>query len=98
MSEAHHYVVVTFTTTEDNQAQAVDEIGAYVADFLSQQPGFVTSRLFASKDGQSIVHQAEWTSESAFQDAGVLARQHPDLPRLMAYSPSGVGYTLARTF
>ncbi len=93
-----HYVVVTFVTTPDNQSQAVAEIGAYVADFLSQQPGFITSRLLASHDGTSLVHQAEWTSEAAFQAAGALAREHPDLPKLMAYQPSGAGYHLARTF
>lgn len=98
MSDTPHFVIVTFNTNEANQAQAVQEIGDYVADFLSQQPGFITSRLFASKDHQTIVHQAEWVSESAFQAAGVLARQHPDLPRLMAYEPKGVGYGLARTF
>ena len=98
MSETNHYVIVTFTTKPSNQDQAVEEIGAYVADFLSQQPGFITSRLFASKDGQSIVHQAQWARESDFQAAGVLAREHPDLPKLMAYEPKGIGYALARTF
>ncbi len=98
MSESHHFVVVTFTTTPANQSRALEEIGAYVASFLSQQPGFLTSRLLASRDGTSIVHQAEWTDEAAFQAAGALAREHPDLPKLMAYQPNGVGYRLARTF
>ncbi len=98
MTSEHHFVVVTFRTTPSNQAQAVQEIGDYVADFLSQRPGFVTSRLFASLDGETIVHQAEWTHEEAFRNAGPLARQHPDLPKLMAYEPKGVGYQLQRTF
>ena len=98
MSGQHHFVVVTFKTTPANQALAVEKIGDYVADFLSQQPGFIGSRLLASRDGHSIVHQAEWTNEAAFQAAGALARAHPDLPALMAYEPSGVGYRLARTF
>lgn len=98
MSTEHHFVVVTFTTNADNQDQALAEIGDYVATFLSQQPGFITSRLFASRDGQSIVHQAEWTSEAAFQDAGALAREHPDLPKLLVYQPSGIGYRLTREF
>lgn len=98
MNPDHHYVVVTFTTTPDNQAQAVTEIGDYVGSFLSQQPGFVSSSLFASRDGERIVHQAEWLSEADFQRAGTLAREHPDLPRLMAYAPSGTGYRLARRF
>lgn len=98
MTRNHHYVVVNFSTTPANQAQALSEIGDYVGSFLSQQPGFITSRLFASNDGERIVHQAEWSSEADFQQAGVLARAHPDLPKLMAYAPNGSGYTLARTF
>lgn len=98
MSADPHYVVVTFTTTPDNQTQAIQEIGDYVASFLSQQPGFIRSNLFASNDGERIVHQAEWRSEADFQAAGALAREHPDLPKLMVYSPDGAGYRLARTF
>ena len=98
MSDQHHYVVVTFSTNAANQARAIEEIGDYVAQFLSQQPGFIRSRLLAGKDGTTIVHQAEWTNEAAFQAAGVLAREHPDLPKLMAYEPRGAGYSLARSF
>lgn len=98
MSSDHHFVIVTFHTNNKNQALALDEIGAYVAGFLSQQPGFITSRLFAARDGLSVVHQAEWNDEAAFQAAGSLAREHPDLPKLMAYEPKGVGYQLNRTF
>ena len=98
MSTEHHYVVVTFKTTTDNQSQAVNDIADYVASFLSQQPGFIKSQLLASNDGQSLVHQAQWTNEAAFQAAGVLAREHPDLPKLMAYEPKGIGYRQMRTF
>ncbi|XOV82780.1 MAG: antibiotic biosynthesis monooxygenase [bacterium] len=95
---AGHYVVVTFKTTADNQNQAVNDIADYVATFLSQQPGFIQSQLLASNDGQSIVHQAQWTDEAAFQAAGVLARKHPDLPKLMVYEPKGMGYRRVGTF
>jgi hypothetical protein len=98
MSNMHHYVVVTFTTTPGNQDQALTEIGDYVSTFLSQQAGFLTSRLLASLDGKRIVHLAEWTNNEAFVAAGALARQHPDLPKLMAYEPNGMGYQLTRTF
>ena len=98
MSTNHHFVIVTFQTNENIQPQALIEIGDYVADFLSQQPGFITSRLFASRDGQSIVHEAEWTSEAEFQAAGPLAQAHPAFPRLMAYEPKSIGYQLSRTF
>ena len=59
MSGQPHFVIVTFTTNPDNQAQALQEIGDYVATFLSQQPGFMNSNLFASTDGQQVVHQAQ---------------------------------------
>ncbi len=98
MSGQPHFVIVTFTTNPDNQAQALSEIGDYVASFLSQQPGFVSSNLFASNDGQSVVHHAQWIDEASFIAAGPKARAHPDLPKLMAYTPSGVGYRLDRSF
>ena len=98
MSSEHHYVVVTFKTTADNQNQAVNDIADYVASFLSQQPGFIQSQLLASNDGQTLVHQAQWANEAAFQAAGVLARKHPDLPKLIANEPKGIGYRQMRTF
>jgi len=94
----HHFVVVTFTTTQENQQQALADIGEYVERFLSRQPGFINSRLLAGNDGTGIVHQAEWTTESAFTAIGPLARQQPDFAKLMAYQPKGVGYRLAREF
>jgi quinol monooxygenase YgiN len=97
-SNGHHFVVVTFSTQPGSQDQALNEIGDYVAGFLSQQPGFITSRLFASGDGSNIVHQAEWTDEAAFKAVGPLARKHPDFPKLMAYEPKGIGYHLHRSF
>ncbi len=98
MSSSPHFVVVTFQTTSDNQAQALREIGDYVASFLSQQPGFLSSNLLASKDEQSIVHQAQWTDEASFVAVGPLARIHPDFPKLMAYAPKGIGYRLHSSY
>jgi hypothetical protein len=44
----HHIVIVSFTTTPETQNLALQQVGNYVADFLSQQAGFVCSRLHAS--------------------------------------------------
>ena len=93
-----HIVVVQFTTAPAEQAEAVQLVGDYVADFLSQQPGFIKSRLHSSLDGESMVHYAEWESEADFQAAGAKAQDHPDLPALRAYHPLGRGYVVARTF
>ena len=54
-----HIVIVTFNIDSDNQRTALQEIGDYVGNFLSQQPGFLSSRLHSGIDGASIVHYAE---------------------------------------
>ncbi len=95
---ARHFVIVTFDTEPSTQDAALEKIGAYVASFLSQQPGFVESVLHKGLDGRSIVHYATWTSEDAFKAAGVKARAHPDLPALLAYKPTGRGYSVWKTF
>jgi heme-degrading monooxygenase HmoA len=94
MADQEHIVIVTFQTTAENQTEALEKIGAYVAGFLSRQPGFIGSELHRGLDGTSIVHRARWTCESDFAAAGKLARSHPDLPALMAYQPQGRGYTV----
>ncbi len=94
----YHTVIVNFTTTSDNQAEALKRIGDYVESFLSRQPGFVESHLHAGLDGNSIVHYARWESEADFKAAGEKAQSHPDLPALRAYQPSGAGYRVWKTF
>ena len=54
-----HIVIVTFNIDSDNQRTALQEIGDYVGNFLSQQPGFLGSRLHSGLDGASIVHYTE---------------------------------------
>jgi len=93
-----HRVLVSFSTNRENQAQALTEIGDYIADFLARQPGFIRSTLLASDDGEQVVHYAEWTDEAAFVAIGPLARQHPDFNKLMAYQPKGTGFWEVRRF
>lgn len=94
MESTEHIVIVTFETTPETQAEALEKIGAYVKSFLSQQPGFIGSRLHRSVDGTSLVHYARWKSEADFQAAGEKARVHPDLPALRVYKPAGRGYSV----
>jgi len=54
-----HIVIVTFNIDSDHQRTALQEIGDYVGNFLSQQPGFLGSRLHSGLDGASIVHYGE---------------------------------------
>lgn len=94
MSNSEHIVVVLFETTPENQQQGLEKIGAYIDGFLSRQPGFIGSQLHRGLDGSGLVHIARWRSEADFQAAGVLAREHPDMPALMEYKPSGKGYAV----
>jgi len=99
MAEAtEHHVVVEFEAEAKEQDRALALIGAYVADFLSRQPGFIDSTLLKGKDGRSIVHHARWRSEADFQRAGERAQSHPDLPALRAYEPRGRGFSPWRRF
>tara|TARA_B100001179_G_C18305459_1_gene281426 strand:- start:202 stop:510 length:309 start_codon:yes stop_codon:yes gene_type:complete len=93
-----HIVIVTFNIDSDNQRTALQEIGDYVGKFLSQQPGFLGSRLHSGLDGASIVHYAEWECQADFLKAGEKARSHPSFDKLMSYKPNGLGYRLHRSF
>ena len=95
---AEHIVIVNFEVEPGAQDEALNNIGAYVGSFLSQQPGFIESYLHQGLDGHSIVHYARWQSEADFQAAGEKARQHPDMPALMAYKPSGRGFRVWKTY
>ena len=94
----YHTVIVNFETDADNQSEALEKIGAYIGSFLSRQPGFIESFLHECTDGPGIVHYARWVSEQDFKAAGVKAREHPDLPALMAYKPSGRGYRVWKAY
>jgi heme-degrading monooxygenase HmoA len=91
-------VIVQFDTTPENQQRALEEIGAYVDEFLSRQDGFVQSWLHRSLDGASLAHYALWASEAQFKAAGAKAREHPALSELMRYNPRGQYFEVWRTF
>ena len=96
--EGSFTVIVDFDTTPETQAQALEEIGAYVAEFLSRQPGFLQSWLHRSLDGTALVHYALWRSAADFQAAGEKARQHPALPALRRFNPRGRQFEVWRGF
>jgi heme-degrading monooxygenase HmoA len=91
-------VIVHFDTTAENQARALEEIGAYVDEFLSRQDGFVQSWLHRSLDGASLAHYALWESEAHFKAAGEKAREHPALPGLRQYNPRAGQFVVCRSF
>ncbi|MFW6094518.1 MAG: antibiotic biosynthesis monooxygenase [Pseudomonadota bacterium] len=96
--EATFAVIVEFETTPENRQQALDEIGAYVDDFLSRQDGFLQSWLHCAADGHTVVHHALWRSEAQFRAAGEKARGHPALPTVQRYHPSARFFEVSRTF
>lgn len=81
-------VIVDFETGPDEQAEALEKIGDYIGSFLSQQRGFIHSRLHRSTDGKRIVHYAQWQSEEHFRAFAERAASHPDLPAIRQYKPN----------
>ena len=81
-------VIVNFETDPIEQDQALELIGNYIGSYLSQQPGFIKSRLHRSIDGKQIVHYAQWQSEEDFRAFAEKAASHPDLPGIRKYKPA----------
>ncbi len=91
-------VIVRFDTTAESRSRALEEIGDYVAEFLSRQDGFVQSWLQQSVDGDGVVHVALWRSEAHFAAAGEKAQSYPALPALRRYNPRAERYQVWRAF
>lgn len=87
MQQSPFIVIVSFTTTLENQATALEQIHHYIDTFLSHQPGFISARLHKALDGSSIVNYAQWESSEDFKRFSELARSHPELPALLQYQP-----------
>lgn len=82
-----YVVIVNFETEPAVQDKALELIGNYIETFLSQQSGFVESRLNQSTDGKRIVHYAQWQSEAHFRAFAEKAAAHPDLPEIRNFNP-----------
>ncbi len=91
-------VIVRFETTAETQVTALAAIKNYIADFLSQQPGFISATLHRSFDGLSIANYAHWESASDFKHFAKLAKKHPDLPGLIQYNPTPCFYEITEQF
>ena len=85
-------VVVTFNTNPENHTVARTQIDDYIRDFLSQQPGFIESRLHELQAGAGLLHYASWQSENDFKLFALKAKDHPALPAIRAYTPSANFY------
>lgn len=91
-------VIVRFDTEPEEQHRALAEIGDYVADFLSRQPGFVQSALHRPVEGRGLVHYALWRREADFRAFADKARGHPALPALRRFRPSAETFEVVRAF
>ena len=91
-------VIVKFETTVESQETALVAIKRYIANFLSQQSGFISATLHRSFDGLSIANYAHWESASDFKRFAELAKDHPDLPGLIQYKPTPSFYEITEQF
>lgn len=85
-------VMVTFECSTEQQAALADKVRAYIRDFISQQPGLISSHLHLSLCGTRVVNYAQWRSMDDFKAFGERARLRPELPALLAYKPKAVFY------
>ncbi len=88
-------VMVSFDCEAQQQAELAEKIKAYVANFISQQDGFVSSHLHVSRCGKHVVNYAQWQSMEHFKAFGEKARSRPELPELLAFKPRAVFYDVA---
>ena len=83
----HFTVIVTFTTTKENQSQALELIWNYIETFLTKQDGCISSTLHSSFDGKSITNYAQWETAEHFKAFSEKAKSHPDLPAILEFKP-----------
>lgn len=91
-------VVVTFETDQQNHAEARELISAYIKDFLSQQPGFIESKLHENREGEGLLHYARWQAEADFLAFAKIASAHPALPALRKFKPNANFYDVWATY
>ena len=91
-------VVVTFNTNSENHTTARTQIDDYIRDFLSQQPGFIESRLHELQAGTGLLHYASWQSENDFKLFALKAKDHPGLPAIREYAPSANFYHIVKEY
>jgi heme-degrading monooxygenase HmoA len=91
-------VVVTFETDQQNHAEAKELIGAYIKDFLSQQPGFIESKLHENRKATGLLHYARWKREADFRAFAEIASAHPALSALRKFKPNANFYDVWATY
>jgi quinol monooxygenase YgiN len=62
-----HTVISEFNVKPDEQKKLAPEIERLVRDVVSKQPGFVSSHLHLSTDGEKILNYFQWESPEVFE-------------------------------
>ena len=99
MSEQGDFLVsVTFKTTPENHAAALELLDRYIDGFLRHQPGFIESRLNELTEGTGYLHVARWQAESDFRAFAAKAQDHELLPEIRKLDASPAFYQVIRTY
>lgn len=77
----------TFVNTFQTQPESNEEIVALVSElahvFFSKQPGYLSSAVHASLDGERVVHYSQWENETSYRDAVTHACSDPGALKIL---------------
>jgi heme-degrading monooxygenase HmoA len=60
-------LVNVFETTPETQQPLIDASTVATEEEMSKQPGFVSAKLHASRDGLRVANHVQWESAAAFE-------------------------------
>ena len=58
--------LVVYPTQKDAQQRQAENLARIASEKVSALPGFLTSRVFLSEDGESLVSLTEWSDRDSF--------------------------------
>ncbi|NJB84295.1 heme-degrading monooxygenase HmoA [Lewinella marina] len=61
-------VIFEFTVEPWQQKELSEKIQALVHDIVCHQPGFISSHLHLSQDGEKVINYFQWESRDAFDE------------------------------
>ena len=61
-------VIFEFETEPEKQKELSEKIQGLVRNIVSKTPGFISSHLHLSTDGQKVLNYFQWESKEAFDD------------------------------
>ncbi|WP_176556357.1 antibiotic biosynthesis monooxygenase family protein [Rubellimicrobium rubrum] len=73
-------VLVDIHLEPRKQSDFVAGVTAMIAEFTSQQPGFIASAIHASEDGTRVLNYSQWRDTATYERF----RDHPEAQRRIA--------------